>query len=405
LIDELGKTTMGRPTTIDKRPRVLCVDDEPNVLDSLRRQLHGEFAVVGVGSGLEALALLAADSSFSVLMSDMRMTGMDGVAVLREARLVRPETVRVLLTGQADIEDAVAAVNDGNIFRFLVKPSPRPVLLKALTDAVDQHRLVTAEKELLELTLRGSIGALLETLSLANPMAFARATRIQGIVRQMIEATGPDNAWCIEVAAMVSQLGTVVLAPETLSKLNSGAPLSAEEELQVRVLPWHAERLLVHIPRLEVVRQIIRDQSIAYDHSALTDATDPDRAAAQAQFSRLAAPGAQMLRIAVDLEGLEARGTDRAGALSILGRRQGSYSPVLLGALSATAGPASNGPGLSLLMANELCPGMTIMSDITDSSGRLLVGRGYRVTESLLERIRNWNSATFINEPIYVTIE
>ncbi len=90
-------------------------------------------------------------------MSDMRMPGMDGATVLTRARAVQPDTVRVLLTGQADMEDAVAAVNDGNIFRFLIKPCPRPVLVRALTDAVDQHRMITAERVLLERTLRGSV--------------------------------------------------------------------------------------------------------------------------------------------------------------------------------------------------------------------------------------------------------
>ena len=380
------------------RPRVLCVDDEPAVLDGLMRQLHGEFSVVGAVSGEEALAMLADGPSFPVLMSDMRMPGLDGAAVLAQARLIKPDTVRVLLTGHSDIDDAVAAVNEGNIFRFLIKPCPRPVLLKALTDAVDQHRMITAEKVLLEQTLRGSVSALLETLSLANPMAFARATRIQQTVRQLIKATGEED-WRIEVAAMVSQIGTVVLAPETLYKLNGGLALTAEEELQVRVLPWHAERLLEQIPRLEVVRQIIHDQTIPYEQIRSRPAVG-DTPGAQAAMR--AETGAQMLRLAVDLEALEARGLDRRAALSILGRRRGSYDPALLDALSTTAAPGDGEPGIMPLMSSELQAGMMIVYDVTDSAGRLLVGHGYEVTESLIERIHNSKATTVIKEPIYV---
>jgi response regulator RpfG family c-di-GMP phosphodiesterase len=392
---------------IDKRPRVLCVDDEPAVLDSLRRQLHNEFAIVGVESGVEALALLDEGLPFAVLMSDMRMPGLDGAAVLEQARSIRPDTVRVLLTGQADIDDAIAAVNAGNIFRFLVKPCPRPVLLRALFDAVDQHRMITAERELLELTLRGSVAALLETLSLANPVAFARATRIQQIVRQLIDATAPENAWCIEIAAMLSQIGTVVLAPATIAKLNSGARLSPEEELQVRVLPWHAERLLAHVPRLEVVRQIIHDQAIPYDRSG---PAHPDRPGSsnEIQLERTAVLGAQMLRVAVDLEALESWGAHRHAALTTMGRRLGSYDPTLLKALLASVEPEvgeANALPMLTLMVQELKPGMTIARDVTDSAGRLLVGRGYKVTESLMERIRNWKEATAVREPIYVSSE
>ena len=221
---------------VDKRPRVLCVDDEPAVLDSLRRQLYAEFAVVGAESGPEALALLGKDPSFAVLVTDMRMPGMDGATVLARAKAMRPGTVRVLLTGHADVEDAIAAVNDGNVFRYLVKPCPRAVLVDALTDAVEEHRTIKAERELVEHTLRGSVSALFEVLSLANPTAFARAARIRAIVLEMVEAMRPEQAWRIEIAAMLSQIGTVVLAPETVSKLNAGLPLSPEERSQVDLL-------------------------------------------------------------------------------------------------------------------------------------------------------------------------
>jgi CheY-like chemotaxis protein len=395
--DERGKPVL------EKRPRILCVDDEPAVLDSLRRQLYLQFAVIGVETGLEALALLGEGPSFAVLMSDMRMPGMDGAALLRQARSVRPDTVRVLLTGHAHMEDAVAAVNDGNIFRFLIKPCPPPVLRQALTDAVEQHRMITAERELLERTLRGSVAALFEVLSLANPMAFARAARIQRVVLQLIDAVRPEDAWRIEIAAMMSQIGTVVLAPETVSKLNAGSPLSAEEQSQVRVLPRHAESLLAQIPRLQDVRRIIRDQTIPYDQAKQVHPSSGDHPGARPEVVADVVIGAQMLRVAVDLEALEAGGLHRRAALGVLQRRQGAYDPSLLNALLATAGPEGADVEVLQLLASELKAGMTVARDVTDSAGRLLVGRGYNVTESLIERIRNWKATTVISEPIYVS--
>jgi CheY-like chemotaxis protein len=400
MTDVLGKAK------VDRRPRVLCVDDEPAVLDSLRRQLYAEFAVVGAESGPEALALLRGDASFAVLVSDMRMPGMDGAAVLAQALSVRPDTVRILLTGQADMEDAIAAVNYGHVFRFLIKPCPRPVLVKALTDAVDQHRTIRAERALVEGTLRGSVAALFEVLSLANPMAFARAARVQGIVLQMIEATRPPDAWRIEIAGMLSQIGTIVLAPETVSKLNVGSPLSPEEQLQVNVLPRHAESLLAPIPRLEDVRKMIRDQTIPYQQQCRqSHPTTGDHSGAAPEERTNVATGAQMLRIAVDLEALEASGIHRRVALGALERRKGAYDPYLLDALLQTAEPESIDPDVLQLLANELRAGMTVVRDVTDSAGRLLVGRGYQVTESLIERIRNWRETTIISEPIYVNAD
>ena len=328
---------------------------------------------------------------------------MNGATVLTKARAVQPDTVRVLLTGQADMEDAVAAVNDGNIFRFLIKPCPRPVLVKALTDAVEQHRMITAERVLLEQTLRGSVAALFEVLSLANPIAFARAARIQGIVSEMIEATHPEDAWRIEIAAMLSQIGSIVLAPETVSKLNVGSPLGAEEQLQVLLLPWRAENLLAQIPRLEDVRRIIHDQAIAYEECKPMPRPPGDGPAAQPGGGVDVVTGAQMLRVAVDLEALEAGGIRRRVALGALARRKGAYDPSLLAALLLTAGPEHGDLDVLQLLASELKAGMTLVRDVTHSAGRLLVGRGYQVSESLIERLRNLRATTVISEPIYVS--
>jgi CheY-like chemotaxis protein len=390
-------------TTVDKRPRVLCVDDEPAVLDSPRRQLYTEFAVVGAESGPEALALLQKDASFAVLVTDMRMPGMDGATVLARAKEVRPGTVRVLLTGHADIDDAIAAVNDGNVFRFLVKPCPRPVLVDALADAVEQHRTMKAERELVEHTLRGSVAALFEVLSLANPTAFARAARIRAIVLEMLEATRPEQAWRIEIAAMLSQIGTVVLAPETVSKLNVGLPLSPAERSQVDLLPRHAESLLASIPHLDDVRNMIHDQTVPYSQQVRQAHQVPGRVpgAAPGPGTNVAI-GAQMLRTAVDLEILEAGGIHRRVALGVLERRRGSYDPDLLAALLERAEPETSEPDVLQLLSSELEAGMTVARDVTDSAGRLLVGRGYQVTESLIERIRNWRETTVVSEPIYV---
>lgn len=385
-------------TSPKERPRLLCVDDEPWVIEGISRQLYTEFDIVGAESGVEALGLLAADPAFDVILCDMRMPGLDGAAVMAEARSVRPCTARVLLTGQADLADAMNAVNQGNIFRFLFKPCPPDMLKKALCDAVEQHRTMTAERELLDKTLKGALAALLDTLSLANPTAFARATRIKQTVQQLAKAVQPPDRWCIEVAAMVSQIGCVVLAPDTLHKLNSGLHLSPTEELQVRAVPQHTDRLLEHIPRLEAVREILKRQSVAFHKLAGRPPGNGTAADPEATI----AIGAQMLRLATDLEALEASGLDRGSALDVLQGRVGTYNPELVKALLSTQEHEEGAPGILALQATELGVGMTIARDVRDMSGRLLVGKGYEVTFSLIERFRNWGTSAGIKEPIFV---
>ncbi len=141
----------------DPRPRILCVDDEPSVLDGLRRTLRSVFIVETAIGGRLGLEILRAKGPFVVVTSDLRMPLMNGVEFLSRAREIAPDTVRVLLTGQGDMEAAIGAVNEGNIFRFLTKPCPTGTLVRSLMACAEQYRLLTAEKVLLEQTLRGSI--------------------------------------------------------------------------------------------------------------------------------------------------------------------------------------------------------------------------------------------------------
>src|SRR5690606_21319314 len=98
---------------------ILCVDDEPALVEALRRQLDSEYDVCVAYSGHEALARLRDGRVFSAIVSDMRMPGMDGVELLKEAAATHPRTTRILLTGQADLPSALSAINEGRLFRFL----------------------------------------------------------------------------------------------------------------------------------------------------------------------------------------------------------------------------------------------------------------------------------------------
>lgn len=129
--------------------RVLLVDDEPAVLDALRRQLRRSFEVFTAGGGAEALELMETTEPFAAVLSDMRMPAMDGATLLSLVREKCPDTVRLLLTGQADMESTIAAINDGQIYRFLSKPSPTPDIEAALRDAAELHRQITAERSAL----------------------------------------------------------------------------------------------------------------------------------------------------------------------------------------------------------------------------------------------------------------
>nr|BFE79006.1 hypothetical protein GCM10020093_016070 [Planobispora longispora] len=208
-------TELWRRTSVltGETPSVLLVDDEPTVLETLSHQLGTEYRVVTALDGMSALDALDRQGPFAVVISDMRMPDMDGIELLGHVRLRHPGLTRVLHTAQGDLASAIAAINNGQVFRFLCKPCPTRELRDTVRDAVEQHRLVSAEREILDKTLRASLQALFGCLELASPQAFARAGRIRDLVGALCRELGLNNVWEIEVAAMASQLGAVTLPP------------------------------------------------------------------------------------------------------------------------------------------------------------------------------------------------
>jgi DNA-binding NtrC family response regulator len=120
-------------------PRILLVDDDEKVLAGLQRQLRRDFDVTATSDAKEAVRLVVSKGPFAVVVSDLRMPGMDGASLLFLIRQTAPETVRVLLTGDADMDSAIAAINQGNIFRFLTKPCETNTLIEVLNASVEQY--------------------------------------------------------------------------------------------------------------------------------------------------------------------------------------------------------------------------------------------------------------------------
>jgi DNA-binding NtrC family response regulator len=121
--------------------RILFVDDEPAVLEGYQRLLSREFDVETAVGGEQGLEKLAKDESFAVVVSDMRMPQMDGAQFLAKVMLKFPSVVRVMLTGNSDLQAAMRAVNEGNIYRFLTKPCEKDELVRTINAALVQHRV------------------------------------------------------------------------------------------------------------------------------------------------------------------------------------------------------------------------------------------------------------------------
>lgn len=366
-------------------PRILCVDDEPLVLQGLRRNLRPHFEVVTAPGGIEALGLLQDDGPFAVVLSDMRMPVMDGARLLAQARAVAPDTTRILLTGHADLEAAVAAVNQGQVFRFLTKPCPHEELLAALQAGAEQYRLLHAERELLEQTLTGAVKALSEVLALSNPTAFGRAARVHRTVSALCARLAPPDRWAIEVAAQLSQVGAIQLPSAVAEKVYFGQPLTPGEQAMVDRGPALADQLLANIPRLEPVRAILAAQA----------AGPAGRPGGEAPL------GARLLRLAAELDRLEGGGLPGQAALAVLQSRPGEHEPRLLQALEAELAARSQAD-VQELPLSQVKPGMQLAEDLHARNGVLLVARGFQVSPGLLMKLQSLEVG--VREPIRVLV-
>jgi hypothetical protein len=299
-----------------------------------------------------------------------------------------------------DLEAAVRVVNEGNIFRFLIKPCPTDILSKALEDALAIYRLATAEKELLNKTLSGSVKLLTEILSAVDARSFGRTEKLRNLINEVIQRAPMENAWEVHLAAMLAPIGNLTLPPETLIKANAGEMLSKVEEQLLDTMPETASRLLANIPRLHEVAKLVRYQNKHYDGSGFP----PDSTQGEAIPA-----GARLLKILFDMIQLQSGGLVPLKALNEMQQRRGWYDPKLLAVVRASFGGAASAepdttkPNISVTVA-DLTIGMVLYSDVRTKAGILVLSAGHQISQMSLKKIQNFAELSGVKEPIFVEI-
>jgi response regulator RpfG family c-di-GMP phosphodiesterase len=374
--------------------RILFVDDEPNVLDGIRRTLRKHSELHTAAGGAEGLRLLSEAGPFALVVSDMRMPLMNGVQFLAKVRELAPDTVRMILSGQSDLQATIAAVNDGHIYRFLNKPCPLEQLLSAVEDGLKQYRLLTAEKVLLEQTLNGSVQMLIEILGMVRPAASTRAARLQRYAIALAAALALPPRWQWGLAALVSQIGCAALPDELLSKVAADQSLSDEERRLYESHPEVAGKLLASIPRLEDVASIVTAQFGAPDWEGLPE---------DLQQWDVRAAGRLLLRAAIEFDRLTTRGMSREAAVASL---RGSKLALPHSLLKALSGLAMSGQDrvIRQIRLKDLGVGMILDEDLVSPKGIRLVPMGQEVTRALIVRLTSIAHGVGVAEPFRVRI-
>jgi FixJ family two-component response regulator len=361
------------------RPLVAFVDDEPAVVDALRRGVTDLARVLTFTDPVAAVPQITEHADdLSVIVSDLRMPGLSGTDLLAACQQAAPDVSRILLTGFADLETAVDAIARAKVFRLLLKPCPIVVVRDALQDGIEQARLRRAERDLLELTLRGAVDALSETLALASPAAYSRAVRIRRVAVDLAEQMQVPQPWEIAVAAPLSLLGAAALPPATLRRLHDGAALSVEEAEQVADIQRTTQGILDRIPRLERVARII-GRAASDDPSSAHPTESPDILL-----------GATILAVATGDDSLASRGLGPGARLSVLGRRFRSATGAAVVTHLARSRSLTAPQRLTLVVpVAELIGGMRLQADLATAHGVLLLGRGQQINATILLHLRH----------------
>lgn len=381
--------------------RILVIDDDHHLLAGLRRQLSDTYDVVTAQGGAEALeqvnAVAAAQNPFAVAVCDMRMPGMDGIETLKRIKELAPDTVRIMLTGNADQQTAIEAINQGNIFRFYTKPYPVDQLRLGLEAACEQHRLVTAERELLEKTLTGSIKVLVDIASMNDASVAGLATRLREWVRLLTTEFRMPHRWQLEVAASLVPIGQVALPPELVAKRRSGEALTDEERSLFERVPEVARNLIANIPRLAKVAEIVHLQDRGFDGSGFP---------ADGPAGNDIPLDARLLKILKDLAEATDGGPLTKAAFAVLDRRRAQYDPVLLPKVRACLEKMVDmmpSTAIDMPLAS-LRAGQVVLSDVRLANGHVILAANTLLSAAHVERLQNLRRIFTFVEPVKVRV-
>ncbi len=378
--------------------KILFIDDDPNLLAAFQRNLRKQFEFDTALGGQEGLDRLRTQGPYALIVVDMRMPGMDGVEFLEQAQKVAPDTVRIMLTGNADQQTAVDAVNRGQVYRFLNKPCPVETLVPAIEDGLKHFEVLRIEREILEGTLMESVKLMSEVLGMVAPEALGRGQRLRESMRQFAKFINATPLWELEVAALLSSIGCASLPARVLEKFSNGDNRTLEEEKIMRLVPQIGHDLLAGIPRLGTVARIILFQRKAFDGSDIP----PIKCAGENLPL-----GARMLKILGDRMTLESEGIVKQRAYEAMEARKGVYDPRLLQLCFAcfqtflTSTVSGDVPVRSLYV-KELSTDQVVVSDIVTPEGVVLIGAGNRLTPMVLQRLKNYDTLGEVKQPVLV---
>ncbi|MDD4155280.1 MAG: response regulator [Candidatus Cloacimonetes bacterium] len=384
--------------------KILFVDDEENVLQAFKRNFYKIFNLSTALSGNEAIALIN-ENEFAVVITDMRMPEMNGIELLDKIKDISPDTVRMMLTGYADIETTLNAVNQGNIFRFMTKPWPSDQLQRMIIAGIRQYRMIKTEKEILEKTLSGIIQLLNQILALTNPIAMDKTHRMYNYAKHIINKLNIEDSWQFEIASLLSQLGCINLSDDLILKQYKPKfkdfkafdqfqyDMNSEEKELFLTHPEIGEHLLKSIPRMNIISKIIGNQFKTYNE------LKNDKLLS---FNTIMI-GAQILRICNDLDNAVLSGYTINEILTFMLDRPDTYNNYIVKQLFDFK-DIERKYIIQEMKVSELSPSMITQDNVLSKNGIILVTKEIQLTPTSIEILRTYSKGAGVKEPIKVKV-
>jgi len=375
--------------------RVFLVYEDREVLDSLKGYLLGLYTINVSDSGIRALETLREGLRPDIVVCDVQMSTMDGLTFLRTVHQDLPECVNIALTSGSRPEITLEAINSCFIFRILSKNPTKEELIAAIEASLKHGDDLASRREMLEKTLSGAVRALIDVLALSNPDALNHARAVRDRAKTVAYVLEIEDIKTIELAAMLSRIGSIILPSSLLHKVRYEEPITDfEKHLVSRVSVLGAE-LIGHLPRMERIADIIRNVSETHASLRESDLYQNNRDIYQAS---------QIIKILNDLADVETHGFALNRAFFVLRYRKDLYDPDILYSIEEILYTNKQLQPKHALRLEDLRPHMVLASSIVSRNGSKLVSSGSELSEALLESLRSFEPISGIREPIYVYI-
>jgi response regulator RpfG family c-di-GMP phosphodiesterase len=380
------------------KPTLLCVDDDPAMLAHHARTLRKEFNVHTALSGADGLATIEQGGRYPAVLVDMQMPGMDGIAFLKRAAKLSPDSAYVMLTGNIDQLTAVRAVNEGHVFRFLNKPCSAAAVLEAVNAGVVHSRALQANRLLEEKVFDGGIRLLTQVLHAADPHAAQRSQNLLAYLRTYYEALDASNELPrdLEIAASFCFVGFAVIPSTVLRKARTGGDLTPMEERMLESAAELGGNILGFVPQMETAGMVVRYQNKSYAGGGYP----------RDEVSGDALPfGARLLHVMIDLLRLEGEGSTRSEALLKMQARAGEYDPEILKVCQTRWRPSKHKTlervRVPVPLA-ELCISDVLGKALYSVSNIFLAPEGTVISKPLMCKIREWERMEMLNSEVII---